>query len=148
MWEIWVQSLDWERSLEKGMATHSSILAWRIPWTIPWVHKESDMIEILWQVQTVISSPIHQDVAWMSMCCVYHSKLQLIRFLKFLTLTPIQTHEDIKYVYFFVILSVPQCSYLLGRFYLIMNEYSPHILFFKLLSTSFIYPVWSQKALH
>ena len=27
------QSLDWEDTLEKGMATHSSILAWRIPWT-------------------------------------------------------------------------------------------------------------------
>ena len=33
MWETWVQSLGWEDSLEKGMATHSSILAGRIPWT-------------------------------------------------------------------------------------------------------------------
>ena len=32
MQETWVQSLDWEDPLEKGMATHSSILAWRIPW--------------------------------------------------------------------------------------------------------------------
>ena len=31
--EMWVQSLGWEDPLEKGMATHSSILAWRIPWT-------------------------------------------------------------------------------------------------------------------
>ena len=31
--EIWVQSLGWEDHLEKGMATHSSFLAWRIPWT-------------------------------------------------------------------------------------------------------------------
>ena len=31
--EMWVQSLRWEDPLEKGMATHSSILAWRIPWT-------------------------------------------------------------------------------------------------------------------
>ena len=30
MWETWVRSLDWEDPLEKGMATHSSILAWRI----------------------------------------------------------------------------------------------------------------------
>ena len=30
--EIWVQSLGWEDPLEKGMATHSSFLAWRIPW--------------------------------------------------------------------------------------------------------------------
>ena len=33
MRETWVQSLDWENPLEKGKATHSSILAWRIPWT-------------------------------------------------------------------------------------------------------------------
>ena len=31
--EAWVQSLGWEGPLEKGMATHSSTLAWRIPWT-------------------------------------------------------------------------------------------------------------------
>ena len=31
--ETWVQSLGWEGSLEKGTATHSSTLAWRIPWT-------------------------------------------------------------------------------------------------------------------
>ena len=34
MQETWVQSLGWEDSLEKGKATHSSILAWRIPWTV------------------------------------------------------------------------------------------------------------------
>ena len=33
MWETWVRSLGWEDPLEKGMATHSSILAWKIPWT-------------------------------------------------------------------------------------------------------------------
>ena len=33
MWETWVQALGWEDPLEKGKATHSSILAWRIPWT-------------------------------------------------------------------------------------------------------------------
>ena len=33
MWETWIQSLGWEDSLEEGMATHSSILAWRIPQT-------------------------------------------------------------------------------------------------------------------
>ena len=31
MWETWVQSLGWEDPLEEGMATHSSILPWRIP---------------------------------------------------------------------------------------------------------------------
>ena len=33
MRETWVQSLDWKDSLEKGLGTHSSIIAWRIPWT-------------------------------------------------------------------------------------------------------------------
>ena len=31
MWETWVRSLGWEDPLEEGMATHSSILAWRMP---------------------------------------------------------------------------------------------------------------------
>ena len=34
MRETWVQSLGWEDALEKGKATHTSILAWRIPWTV------------------------------------------------------------------------------------------------------------------
>ena len=34
MQETGVQSLDWEDLLEKGVATHSSILAWKIPWTV------------------------------------------------------------------------------------------------------------------
>ena len=33
MWETWVQFLGQENSLEKEMATHSSILGWKIPWT-------------------------------------------------------------------------------------------------------------------
>ena len=49
--EIWDQPLCWQDPLEKGMATHSIILAWRIPWTeesgelqsySPWGHKELD----------------------------------------------------------------------------------------------------------
>ena len=34
MWDTWVQSLGWEDPLVKGNATHSSILTWRIPWTL------------------------------------------------------------------------------------------------------------------
>ena len=49
--ETWVRSLGWEDSLKKGMETHSSILAWRIPWKRslagynPWGCKELDMTE-------------------------------------------------------------------------------------------------------
>ena len=34
MWESWLRSLGWEDPLEKGKATHSGVLAWRIPWTV------------------------------------------------------------------------------------------------------------------
>ena len=34
LWETYVRSLVWEDPLEKGKATHSSILVWRIPWTV------------------------------------------------------------------------------------------------------------------
>ena len=53
MQETQVQSLGWEDSLEKGMAAHSSTLAWKIPWMekpgrlSPWGHKESDTTERL-----------------------------------------------------------------------------------------------------
>ena len=49
MRETWFRSLGWEDPLEKGKAPHSSILAWRIPWTFysPWGHKELDMTERL-----------------------------------------------------------------------------------------------------
>ena len=50
MWETKVQSLGEEDPLEKGMATYSSILAWKIPWTEeggyrPWGREESDVTE-------------------------------------------------------------------------------------------------------
>ena len=51
MWETRVQSLGWEDPLEKEMAIHSRIIAWKIPWTeepgrhSPWGRKELDMTE-------------------------------------------------------------------------------------------------------
>ena len=49
MWETWVWSLRWEDPLEKGKATHSSTVAWRILWTLysPWAYKELDTTERL-----------------------------------------------------------------------------------------------------
>ena len=54
-WETWVQSWDWEDPQEQGMATHSSIFAWRTPLPVqrnllgymPWRSKESDGTEQL-----------------------------------------------------------------------------------------------------
>jgi len=45
--ETWIQCLGWEDPLEKAMATHSSILAWRIPWT-----------ELLGELQSVQSQRV------------------------------------------------------------------------------------------
>ena len=60
MWETWVQSPIWEDPLEKGMATHTSILAWRIPWTEepgrvynPWGCKELDTTEQLSLIHSI-----------------------------------------------------------------------------------------------
>ena len=57
MWETWVRSLDWEDPVQKEMATHSSILAWKIPWAEeadglpgsqgPWDRKGLDTTERL-----------------------------------------------------------------------------------------------------
>ena len=62
MHETWVPSLGWEDPLEEGMATHSSILAWRIPldrgaWqaTVHGVRKESDRTEQLSTVAGILS---------------------------------------------------------------------------------------------
>ena len=52
MQETWVETLGQEDPLEEEMATHSSVLAWEIPWTEslagygPWDHKELDMTEV------------------------------------------------------------------------------------------------------
>ena len=65
VWETRVQSLGCEDSLEKGKATHSSILAWRIPWTVytPWGRKESDTTDrlslpysALWNSEKVVEA--------------------------------------------------------------------------------------------
>ena len=56
MQETWVQSLGWEDTPEKGMATHFSILAWRIPWTVQSMgHNELDTTEWL---------SLHYPIRW------------------------------------------------------------------------------------
>ena len=68
VWETWVQSLGWEDPLEKGMETHSSILAWRIPmdreaWKVS-VHRVS-------QSWTRLSNEAQHIHTWKteSLCC-------------------------------------------------------------------------------
>ena len=87
MQETWVRSLGWEDPLEKGKATHSSILAWRIPWTtVPGVtnswtwlrdfhfqddyyqkkQKITSLGEDLWKLQLLCT--IDGNIKWYSCC--------------------------------------------------------------------------------
>ena len=67
MWAPWVRSLGWEDPLEKEMASHSSILAWRIPWT-----------EELGGLQSTESQRVGHDLTtkqqfvWMFLCLFIH----------------------------------------------------------------------------
>ena len=63
MLEVWVQSVGWEDPWEKEMVTHSSILAWEIPWTEepgggynPWGRKESDTTVRLTRTSIALNS--------------------------------------------------------------------------------------------
>ena len=58
--ETWVQSLGWEDPLEKGTATHSSILAWRVPWTEE--SMGSQRVRHAWA--TLTSSAIRSCMMW------------------------------------------------------------------------------------
>ena len=66
MWETWVQSPGWEDPLEEGMATYSSILAWRTPmnreaWQVAvhWV-TESDMTDQLSTAQAIVQTSFNR----------------------------------------------------------------------------------------
>ena len=65
--ELRVQSLSWEDRLEKGMATHSSILAWRIPWT-----------EEPGGLQSMGSKRVGHDLATEHMCKIPHIPVDVL----------------------------------------------------------------------
>ena len=77
MQETCVWSLGWEVPLEKGMTIHSSILAWRIPWTekpggySPWGHKESDTTERLTHTHTHMLLCAHIKIHIFSLAGTY-----------------------------------------------------------------------------
>ena len=76
MWEIWVWSLGWEDSLEKGKATNSSILAWS-----PWSHKESDTTE--WLSLSVFSLDLWRGKVFSVDICKCFLQIQLYGFVFF-----------------------------------------------------------------
>ena len=74
MQETQVRFLDWEYLLEKEMATHSSTLAWKIPWTesvvgySPWGHKELDITE---ELHLFVSSTIPIGCKSLRFCSLF-----------------------------------------------------------------------------
>ena len=77
MRETWIQSLGWEDTLEKGTATHSCILAWRIPWTeepgglhSPWGRQESDATEATSTLNTLTAPSWSQDAKPLTEYCL------------------------------------------------------------------------------
>ena len=79
MKEAWDQSLGWEDPLEKGMETHSSILAWRIPGQrslvgySPWVLKEMDTTECL--THTVLNYTVKETAKSKLLCLQVYEHL-------------------------------------------------------------------------
>ena len=77
MQETWVRFLGWEDPLEKEMATHSSILAWKIPWT-----EEPDRLYSSWDRKDLdMTERLHFTFRWLSgkeSACQYrrHRRLQ------------------------------------------------------------------------
>ena len=71
-----VQSLGWEDPPEEEMATHSSILAWRIPWTeesgglSPWGYKKSDMTEVTLHTGQLCIMIMNAVIAFSKSCTV------------------------------------------------------------------------------
>lgn len=96
----------------------------------------------------LISSPIRCGIARMSMCCIYYSKLQFIRFLNSFILIHTCINTKISnMVTFSIILNIRQPSYLSGTSYLSVNkDYDPNPLFSKLLNISHIYLKLSESS--
>ena len=82
MWETQVQSLGWDDLLEKEMATHSSILAWKIPWTeepvgySPWGRKELDTTERFHFTFLVIFKKFFSCTSWASGIFVFQPGIE------------------------------------------------------------------------
>ena len=100
MQETWVQSLGWEDTLEKEMATHSSILAWEIPWTeepgslpfMEWQRVRHNLVtkqkfyELYFDISSILSFPGFHSVSFTRnllffLSIFYFTFLGLIRFI-------------------------------------------------------------------
>ena len=106
--EVQVQSLGWEDSLEEGMATHSSILAWRIPWT-----EEPGVLQSMW-LQRVGRDLVTQQqhyISFLMQSLIPHLILLQPRILR----NKLTQKDDANSGEQFIILAVPRQSLLLAK---------------------------------
>ena len=70
--QMWVESLGWEDTLEKEMATHSSIFAWRIPWT-----EEPDRLQFTVSQESDTTEVIEMDMylGWKGLSLIWKAAL-------------------------------------------------------------------------
>ena len=73
--ETWVRFLGWEDPLEKGTSTHSSTLAWRIPWTEEHVYWEINTSLVL-IIVLLCHGPSHCEVSYLGISSVQFSSVQ------------------------------------------------------------------------
>ena len=87
--ETWVQSLGWEHPLERGTATHSSILAWRIPWTVE--SMRSQRVGHDWATFTLCVlkrwKGLHYEITWHFSCFHQTDQSWFIIFLEMTSLS-------------------------------------------------------------
>ena len=77
-WETCVRSLAWEDPLEKGKATHSSILAWRIPWTVQSMESQRvghDWVTFTFTVYTLSQSSLLYFITFIKVSSIYFCDL-------------------------------------------------------------------------
>ena len=74
MWETWIRSLGWEDTLEKEVATHFSILAWKIPWTEEPGNLQTMAPQRVWTQQSDFHffDTLHNLSLNRHMCCSLH----------------------------------------------------------------------------
>ena len=104
MQEMWIQSLGWEDTLEKGLATHSSILSWRIPWTV-W-SKGSQGVGHDWVTFTFtgqdmqLACPLTSEI--MPITLYFRIQLCHLLFCMFNVLNSYYNSHDILYTYYII----------------------------------------------
>ena len=95
MWETWVWSLSWGDPLEKGKATRSSILAWRIPWTIQFMG--SQRVGYDWATFTFTFKDLHWN-ATKGYLCFEIKDLLTQRLRMFATQRLLKCHQRIYFI--------------------------------------------------